>query len=97
MIDQSEVKRIVALARLELADEEVVKLQKDLSSILDFVEQLKGLTLETVTPTTHQGEVASVARADQPVVSFPADSVTAMLAQLPEEEERLLKVPSILP
>jgi len=41
MISKDEVKRIAKLARLELTDIEITKMQKDLSAILDYFNWLK--------------------------------------------------------
>ena len=41
MISKTEVQHIAKLARLELTEQEVEKMQKDLSSILDYFDLLK--------------------------------------------------------
>ncbi len=41
MISKDEVIHIAKLARLELTEEEIEKMQKDLSSILDYFDLLK--------------------------------------------------------
>lgn len=41
MISKEEVKHIAKLARLELSEEEIKKMQKDLSQILDYFNVLK--------------------------------------------------------
>jgi aspartyl-tRNA(Asn)/glutamyl-tRNA(Gln) amidotransferase subunit C len=41
MISKEEVQRIAKLARLELTEQEIEKMQKDLSSILDYMDILK--------------------------------------------------------
>ena len=41
MISKEEVEHIAKLARLELTEEEVSKMQKDLSAILDYFDLLK--------------------------------------------------------
>lgn len=41
MISKEEVQRIAKLARLELSEQEIEKMQKDLSSILDYFNLLK--------------------------------------------------------
>jgi len=41
MISKEEVKHIAGLARLELSETEIEKMQKDLSAILDYFDLLK--------------------------------------------------------
>jgi aspartyl-tRNA(Asn)/glutamyl-tRNA(Gln) amidotransferase subunit C len=41
MIEKEEVKHIAKLARLELSENEIKKMQKDLSKILDYFDLLK--------------------------------------------------------
>ncbi|MDP2664107.1 MAG: Asp-tRNA(Asn)/Glu-tRNA(Gln) amidotransferase subunit GatC, partial [bacterium] len=48
MISKEEVKHIAKLARLGLSDKEIGKFQKDLSSILDYVEKLKKVDVSGV-------------------------------------------------
>ncbi|HVV38929.1 MAG TPA: Asp-tRNA(Asn)/Glu-tRNA(Gln) amidotransferase subunit GatC [Candidatus Paceibacterota bacterium] len=42
MISREEIQNLAQLARLKLSEEEAVSLQKDISSILDYVGQLSG-------------------------------------------------------
>ena len=48
MISKEEVLNLAALARLRLSDEEVVGLQKDISSILEYVGQLSEVSVGSV-------------------------------------------------
>ena len=41
MISKEEVQHIAKLARLELTEKEIVKMQKDLTAILDYFDLLK--------------------------------------------------------
>lgn len=50
MITKKDVEHIGHLARIELAGEEVERLEKDLSGILDFVNQLGELDTSAVLP-----------------------------------------------
>jgi len=53
MITKKQVKHIAELARLSLAEKEISKFQKELSSILDFVEKLKQVKLSNVEANFH--------------------------------------------
>ena len=63
MISKDEVLNLAVLARLSLSDEEVASLQKDISSILDYVGQVSEVALGSAkdVPPVH-----NVMRADEP-------------------------------
>ena len=46
MLTVEEVKKNALLARIELSDDEVARFQKDLSAVLDFVDELKQVNTE---------------------------------------------------
>ena len=51
-VDAATVKRIAHLARLAVADSEVVHLRGEINAILAFIEQLKEVNVEGVEPMT---------------------------------------------
>jgi aspartyl-tRNA(Asn)/glutamyl-tRNA(Gln) amidotransferase subunit C len=57
-VSRDDVRHIARLARLELTDEEVERFRRELSTILDYVEQLEGL---------EAGRAAEPAGPDQPL------------------------------
>jgi aspartyl-tRNA(Asn)/glutamyl-tRNA(Gln) amidotransferase subunit C len=63
-IDQKTVKNIAHLARLELSEQEEVKMVEDLSKILNWMDQLKELDTTNVEPLTHMSEEVNVFRED---------------------------------
>ncbi len=90
-----EVRRIAALARLRLSEEEERTFAVQLSRILDHVRQLEELDVSGVEPMTHAlaaGEVPAL-RADEVHASLsPADA----LANAPAREGTFFKVPRII-
>ena len=66
MFEKKEVEKIARLARLELSDEEIKKMQKELGSILDYVELLEKLNVQDVKPTFHSIPLQNVMREDKP-------------------------------
>ena len=90
-----EVRRIAALARLELSEEEERTFAVQLSRILDHVAQLEELDVSEVEPMTHalaQGEAAPL-RGDEVRPSLPPDEA---LANAPAREGTCFKVPRII-
>ncbi len=49
-INKDTIKKISKLARISVTNEETDRLEKDLNSILKFVEQLKKLNTDKITP-----------------------------------------------
>jgi len=64
-IDEREVRRIAALARLEIADDAIQHVAEQLSSVLDFAATLNELDLSGCEPTVLAPEGAAL-RADAP-------------------------------
>jgi len=93
MVTKEEVQHIAKLARLGLDEKEVEKFQKELSSILDYIEKLREADVSGVDPLSHPFEVKNVSRKDE--VSITADS-QKLLELAPEEKKGYLKVKSIL-
>jgi aspartyl-tRNA(Asn)/glutamyl-tRNA(Gln) amidotransferase subunit C len=94
MLSKEEVKHIAKLARLGLTEKEIEKFQKDLSSILDYVEKLKEVDVSDVRPTSHSMELENVMRKDEGRKSEVKSRKLMDLA--PDTKDGYLKVKSIL-
>lgn len=93
MISKDEVKHIAGLARIGMGDEELEKYAKDLSSILDWVEQLEEVNVAGVEPTAHITGLENVAREDK-ARDFPDKDKIINL--FPEKKDNFDKVRSVL-
>ena len=91
MIDRDEVLHVARLARLALSEEEVERMARELSVVLDHIERISELDLEGVPPTSHVIDVAGALREDEPQPSLPRDVV---LEQAPAIEDGGFVVPS---
>jgi aspartyl-tRNA(Asn)/glutamyl-tRNA(Gln) amidotransferase subunit C len=91
MIDRSEVLHVARLARLQLSDEEVERMARELSRVLDHIETISELDLEGVAPTSHVIDVANALRADEPRPSLPREEA---LAPAPAVADEGFEVPS---
>jgi len=91
MIDRDEVLHVARLARLALSDEEVDRMARELSVVLDHIEHISELDLEGVPPTTHVIDVAGALREDEPRPSLPREVV---LEQAPAVQDGGFLVPS---
>lgn len=92
-IDRQQVRKVAHLARLELKPEEEEKFTTQLSSILEYFEQLSELDTETVPPTTRAIDVSNITRDDQ-LEPFPHRE--EILSSAPEQDGEFFKVPKIM-
>ena len=91
MIDRDQVLHVARLARLRLEEEEIDRMSRELSTVLDHIEKISELDLEGVEPTSHVVEVENVMRADEPRPSWPRDRV---LADAPDGASDGFRVPT---
>lgn len=73
LIDETRVRTLARLARLELPDDEIHKLTGDLGKILAHVQQLGELDVTGIEPTAHVSFDTPDLRADAPHASLPVD------------------------
>lgn len=94
MISKDEVKHIAKLARLELTEKEIIKMQKDLSSILDYFNLLKKIPKPRETERVIQphGDMRPL-RKDEVISSH--DLIDELIAAFPEKKDDYIKVKSI--
>jgi aspartyl-tRNA(Asn)/glutamyl-tRNA(Gln) amidotransferase subunit C len=92
-IDRQQVQKIAHLARLEITPEEEALLATQLSSILDYFEQLSELNTQDVPPTTRAIETSNITRLDL-TKTYP--NREEILKEAPEPEGDYFRVPQIL-
>ena len=73
MIDREQVLHVARLARLRLTEEEVERMSRELSAILEHVDRIAELDLDEVEPTSHVVELENVLRPDEPRPSWPKE------------------------
>ncbi|OGI28748.1 MAG: asparaginyl/glutamyl-tRNA amidotransferase subunit C [Candidatus Moranbacteria bacterium RIFOXYA12_FULL_44_15] len=93
MISKDEVKHIASLARIGLTDKEVDKFSHDLSSILDWIEQLKEVDVENVEAVSHVTGLENITRQDKAADFENTDGIKKLF---PEEKDGYDKVKSVL-
>jgi aspartyl-tRNA(Asn)/glutamyl-tRNA(Gln) amidotransferase subunit C len=93
MLTKEEVAEIAFLARLRLGEDEAERLRGDLSQILDYVEELRGVDTEGIEPMTHAVPMDCPLREDVVTPSLSADEA---LAEAPEREEDYFVVPRVV-
>jgi aspartyl-tRNA(Asn)/glutamyl-tRNA(Gln) amidotransferase subunit C len=93
MITLAEVEHVARLARLALSAEEKERMRGQLDAILGYIDQLQRIDTTDVPPTSHVLPLANVMREDEVRPSYPVD---AMLANAPDPDGDLFRVPRIL-
>jgi aspartyl-tRNA(Asn)/glutamyl-tRNA(Gln) amidotransferase subunit C len=91
VIDREQVLHVARLARLRLAEEEIDRMSRELSTVLDHIEKISELGLDGVPPTSHVVEVENVLRPDEPRPCWPRDRV---LAEAPDAAGGGFRVPT---
>ncbi len=91
MIDRAQVLHVARLARLELAEDEVEQMTRELSDVLDHIARINELDLDGVPATSHVIDVVNALRPDVPRPSFPPE---VALANAPEVVDEGFAVPS---
>ncbi|NQT29177.1 MAG: Asp-tRNA(Asn)/Glu-tRNA(Gln) amidotransferase subunit GatC [Candidatus Saganbacteria bacterium] len=92
-VSKKDVEHAAKLARLGLTEQEKELFTKQLSQILEFADSLNKLDTKNVAPTSHAIPMKNVLREDK---TKPFTDTDAILANAPEEEEHMFKVPKIL-
>jgi aspartyl-tRNA(Asn)/glutamyl-tRNA(Gln) amidotransferase subunit C len=93
IIDREQVRKVANLASLEMAAEEEEQMTAQLSSILEYFQQLSELDTTDVPPTTRAIDVSNVTRPDE---LQPYPDREALLREAPEQDGDFFKVPQIL-
>ena len=91
MIDREQVLHVARLARLELSEEEIERMAGELSGILEHVDRIAALDLDSVEPNTHVVELFNVLRPDEPDPSLPRE---VALEPAPDPADGAFRVPS---
>ena len=89
-ITRDDVLHVAALARLDLTEDEIARLEVQLNDILDAVGKVSELDLSDVPPTSHPLDVVNAWAEDVPRDSLSLDDV---FANAPARENDLFRVP----
>ncbi|MEK7562712.1 MAG: Asp-tRNA(Asn)/Glu-tRNA(Gln) amidotransferase subunit GatC [Patescibacteria group bacterium] len=95
MITKEEVVKIAKLARLELTEEEIKKMQKDLSSILDYFELLKKAGRHPTSIQLDRRRVSNQLRKDE-VMPQKGEVIEKIIQAFPDKKDDYIRVKPIL-
>lgn len=83
------------MARIELTDAETGKFQKDLSAILDFVEQLNALDTKDVAPLAGGTVDMNVMRLDEQTDVYMEGKAAQLVEQAPDKKDGWVRVKAV--
>lgn len=92
-ISRADVEHVAHLARLHLTDEELDRMQAQLSAILEAIETLRDVDTSHVGPTASVLGLENVMREDIASPPMPRD---VTLANAPLRDDPFLRVPTVL-
>lgn len=92
-IDRPLILRLEELAKLELSEEERLRLMNDLNKILGMVKKMDELDSTGIEPLVYVNEDMNVLREDSIKGQVPVDSA---LSNAPDSNKPYFKVPKVL-
>jgi len=92
-MDTAEVRRVAALSRLQLSEEELAVIGRQLSAVLEYVMLLDEVETAGVEPMSHAIDLENVFRDDCCTASLP---VSEALSNAPKTDGGYFLVPGIL-
>jgi aspartyl-tRNA(Asn)/glutamyl-tRNA(Gln) amidotransferase subunit C len=92
-VTPDEVRHIAKLARLRLSAAEELQMAEQLSSILDYIEQLTELEVSDVEPMSHVLDLVNATRADQPEHRITHEQA---LKNAPSADSDYFRVPRVI-
>ena len=84
---------VAHLARLDLSEAELEIMTRQLSAIIEYVDQLQSINTDNVEPLAHPLPIHNVFREDEPAPSLPVDEA---LRNAPDRRANFYGVPAVL-
>lgn len=88
-LTRDDVLKLAQLARLELTDEEVEAFSRELSDILQYVEQLSSVDVKGLKPTNQVTGLTNVTREDE--IRDYGYKVAELLKNVPDVQDNQIK------
>lgn len=92
-ITRGEVAHVARLARLEMNEEEMEQFTGQLNAILEYADRLNKIDTKDILPTAHVLPQKNVFREDKTRPGLPREEA---LANAPEEEDGMFRVPRVI-
>ena len=92
-LQRSDIEKIAHLARLAVTEEDIPRYARELSNILQMVEQMNGVNTHAVVPMAHPMEASQRLRPDE---ISEADQREQFQSIAPQVEAGLYLVPKVI-
>ena len=92
-LQRSDIEKIAHLARLAIAEEDIPRYARELSNILQMVEQMNGVDTRAVAPMAHPMEAGQRLRGDEVTETDQRERFQAIA---PQVEAGLYLVPKVI-
>tara|TARA_Y100000741_G_C18199769_1_gene537147 strand:+ start:353 stop:640 length:288 start_codon:yes stop_codon:yes gene_type:complete len=92
-IDKNTTLKIAKLSRIKIKDDEIQELSSQLSSILDWVEQLNEVDTKNIEPLSNVSKAELPLRKD---IEESSDNSEKILSNAPEKLENFFAVPKVV-
>lgn len=93
MVSEKEIEKIATLARLSLSAEEKQAFAKQISSVLDYFQEMAQVNTDGVEPLVTATDIEPYWRDDKALPGFGAETA---VDQAPEKVGNLFKVPPVV-
>jgi len=91
-LSADEVRKVADLARLDISEADLATMTRQLSAIVEYINQLQTVNTDGVEPLAHALDVHDVFRDDVP---GPSLTVDAALANAPARKDNFYRVPPV--
>jgi aspartyl-tRNA(Asn)/glutamyl-tRNA(Gln) amidotransferase subunit C len=92
-LTENQIRQVAKLARLNINDDEIASLTRELGAILVYVAQLDELDTSSVEPLAHSLPVHNIMRQDELRPSLSNDDA---LANAPQSDGEFFAIPKVL-
>ena len=92
-VSKEDVKHIAKLSKLDLTEQVLEKYTNELSSIVDFANELSSINVEGVKPTAHILDIKNVFRKDEVQPSYDREEI---LKNAPSKDAGCVSVPKVV-
>jgi len=92
-IDKNTTLKIAKLSRIKIKDDEIQELSSQLSSILDWVEQLNEVDTKNIEPLSNVSKAELPLRKD---IEESSDNSEKILSNAPDKLENFFAVPKVV-
>ncbi|MFH1397908.1 MAG: Asp-tRNA(Asn)/Glu-tRNA(Gln) amidotransferase subunit GatC [Candidatus Omnitrophota bacterium] len=92
-INKDTVEYAANLSRIDMADNELEKLSRQIQDIVNYIDKLKALDTADIEPTSHILPISNILREDIAAASLPIEKI---LKNAPAKKGNFFSVPKVI-